>query len=191
MKRIISAAFVVAIATILGTGCQTRFTVTKHAEAVLPIQEVVKVNGEDRVIVTRYERASGGWEATARSPLYAQEGIKGLDVSVGTNGTVALKAGEYARDLSPNAVELTREMFAGGAKLISEIGVAYAKITGGAQADTVLTVAQKIYQSFTDGGGDPAKAKLTTTGDGLTLSDGTICTTCTPDGTCTTGNCSY
>ena len=183
---------IVAAALAALTGCQTRFTVTKHAEKVLPIEEVVKVNGEDRVIVTRYDRASGGWEATARSPLWAQEGIKGLDVSVGTNGTVALKAGEYARDLSTNAVALTKEMFAGGATLIREIGEAYVKIAGGgAQASTVLSVAQKLYQSFTDGGGDPAKATVTENGGNVVVSDGTICTTCTPDGTCTTGNCSY
>ena len=173
-------------------GCQTRITAEKFPEQVLPIQQKVTVNGEDRLITTHYQIASGGWDATARSPLWAQEGIKGLDVSVGTNGTVALKAGEYARDLSTNAVTLTKEMFAGGATLIREIGEAYVKIAGGgAQASTVLSVAQKLYQSFTDGGGDPAKATVTENGGNVVVSDGTICTTCTPDGTCTTGNCSY
>lgn len=181
------------IATLVAalTGCQTRITATKNPESVHPIQKVVQVNGQDQVIVDRYQISSGGWEATARSPLYATEALDGLAISVATNGTVSLDLNKYNRDLSPNAVEMTKTMFDGGANLVTSIGEAYVKIAGGgAQADTVMSIVQKVYGAFTSGGGDATKATVTTDGDKLTLTDGSVCTTCTHDGNCTTGSCS-
>ena len=173
------------------TGCQTRITAEKYPEQVLPIQKVVKVNGEDQVITEHYQIASGGWEATARSPLYATEALEGLSISVSTNGTVSLDLNKYERDLSPNAVVMVEKMFKGGADLALAIGDAYVKIAGGgAQADTVTAFVKKAYGAFTSGGGDPSKATVATEGDKLTISDGSVCTTCTPDGNCTTGACS-
>ena len=175
------------------TGCQTRITATKNAEVAHPIQEVVKVNGEDQVIARSYQVTSGGWEATARSPLYAAEALKGLKIGVETNGTVKLEIDTYNRDLSTNAVAMTREMFSGGAQLAIAIGDAYTKISGGgAQAATLTDVTKKIIQAFTSGGGDASKAVVTAdeANGKIALSDGSVCTTCTLDGTCTTGACS-
>lgn len=187
MKQLMLLA---ALAAVL-TGCQTRITATKNAEVAHPIQKVVQVNGQDQVIVDHYQVTSGGWEATARSPLYAKEELKGLEIGVETNGTVRLSLGTYDRDLSTNAVAMVDTMFKGGANLALAIGDAYVKIAGGgAQADTVTSVVKKVYSAFASGGGDPKKATVTTEGDKLTISDGSVCTTCTPDGQCTTGACS-
>ena len=190
MNKVMFAAFVAAVGVGM-IGCQTRITAEKYAEQVLPIQKVVKVNGEDQVITEHYQIASGGWYATARSPLYATEALEGLSISVSTNGTVALDLNKYERDLSTNAVVIVENMFKGGADLALAIGDAYVKIAGGgAQADTVTEVVKKVYGAFTSGGGDPSKATVATEGDKLTISDGSVCTTYTPDGNCTTGNCS-
>ena len=186
----INLTAVAALAAALLAGCQTRITATKHAEAVHPIQKVVTVNGQEQVIVDRYEISSGGWEATARSPLYAAESLSGLSISVATNGTVSLELDNYRRDTSTNAVALVDTMFRGGANLAIAIGEAYVKIAGGgAQAESVMTVASKVYQAFANGGGDASKATVTTEGDTVKVSDGSVCTTCTADGTCTTGAC--
>ena len=175
------------------TGCQTRITATKNAEVAHPIQEVVKVNGEDQVINKSYQVTSGGWEATARSPLWAAETLKGLSIGVETNGTVRMDLDTYGRDLSTNAVTMTREMFSGGAQLAIAIGDAYCKIAGGgAQADTVTKVVAKAYNLFKGAGGDETKATVTTdpaTGT-LKVSDGTTCVTCDKSGNCTAGTCS-
>ena len=180
---------IVALVAAALTGCQTRITATKHAEVAHPIQHVVKVNGEDQVIVDQYQVTSGGWEATARSPLYATEALEGLSVS--TNGKVALNLNKYERDLSTNAVVMVEKMFKGGADLALAIGDAYVKIAGGgAQADTVTAFVKMAYAAFTGGGGDPSKATVETEGDRLTISDGSVCTICSPDGNCTTGACS-
>ena len=190
MNKLVIAAIVAAFGIGL-TGCQTRITAEKYPEQVLPIQKVVKVNGEDQIITEHYQIASGGWYATARSPLYATEALEGLAISVSTNGTVSLDLNKYERDLSTNAVVMVEKMFKGGADLALAIGDAYVKIAGGgAQADTVTEVVKKVYGAFTSGGGDPSKATVATEGDKLTISDGSVCTTCTPDGNCTTGTCS-
>lgn len=173
------------------TGCQTRITATKNAEVAHPVQKVVQVNGQDQIIIDHYQVTSGGWEATARSPLYAKEELKGLEIGVETNGTVHLSLGSYDRDLSTNAVVMVDNMFKGGANLALAIGDAYVKIAGGgAQAEVVTSIVKKIYTAFAGGGGDASKATVTTEGDKLTISDGSVCTTCTPDGVCTTGACS-
>lgn len=177
------------VGCIILTGCQTRITATKNAEVAHPIQEVVKVNGEDRVITKSYLVTSGGWDATARSPLYANEALNGLKIRVETNGTVRLELDTYDRDLSTNSVAMTREMFSGGAQLAIAIGDAYCKIAGGgAQADTVTKVVAKAYNLFKGSGGDVTKATVSTdpaTGT-VKVSDGTTCVTCDKDGNCST-----
>jgi len=186
MKKLMMGVLAAACGVIV-CGCQTRITATKNAEQVLPIQKVVEVNGQQQVIVERYQIASGGWEATARSPLYATEGLKGLDLGVETNGTVYLKLDAYSRDLSTNAVAQTEKMFSGGAQLVTAIGDAYVKIAGGgAQAATVLDVAQAAYSYFEANGGDVSKATVTTTDKSVKVSDGQTAIECDVDGNCTT-----
>lgn len=185
MKKTI---IVSCLASFVLGGCQTRITAEKYPEQVLPIQKVVKVNGEDQVITEHYQIASGGWYATARSPLYATEGLKGLEIGVHTNGSVTLALGEYNRDLSTNSVVMVEKTFSGGAQLAVAIGDAYCKIAGGgAQADTVMTMAAKAVKMFTDKGGDPTKATVTTdeAAKTITVSDGSTCVECNEAGVCT------
>ena len=92
------------IAGLLVGGCQTRITAEKFAEKVTPIQKVVTVDGKDQVITTHAVVSSGGWYATARSPLWADETLRGLSLGVQTNGMVYLNLQDYHRDLSSNAV---------------------------------------------------------------------------------------
>ena len=185
MKKLMMVALAAGAAAMM-TGCQTRITATKNAEVAHPIQEVVKVNGEDQVINRSYQVTSGGWEATARSPLWASETLKGLEIGVQTNGSVKMSIDKYGRDLSTNAVTMTKEMFSGGAQLATAIGDAYVKIAGGgAQADTALSVTKKIISYFTSKGGDASKATVTTEDGKIKVSDGTTCVTCDKDGNCT------
>lgn len=194
MKKIMFAALVAAFGIGI-TGCQTRITGEKYPEQVLPIQKVVKVNGEDQVITEHYQIASGGWSVTARSPLYATEALEGLNFGVGTNGFVHLALAKYNRDLSTNATVMVDGMFKNGANLVIAIGDAYTKIAGGgAQADTALASAAKIYNFFTSKGGNPDKATVSVNeaNKNLVVTDGTTCVECTADGTCTectTGAC--
>ena len=146
----------------------------------------MKVNGEDQVITRGYQVTSGGWEATARSPLWASETLKGLEIGVQTNGSVTMSIDKYGRDLSTNAVTMTKEMFSGGAQLATAIGDAYVKIAGGgAQADTALSVTKKIISYFTSKGGDAAKATVSNDGNAVKVTDGKTTISCDKDGNCT------
>lgn len=186
MNKIILAAVCVAIA--LGiTGCQSVFEVTKNPEAVHPIQEVVQVNGQDQVIVSRYERSSGGYNGYYRAPLWSNEHINGVKASVKTDGTFDLGIQDYKKDLSTNAVVMVEKMFSGGAQLALAIGDAYTKIAGGgAQADTVANLTAKAYNFFKSKGGDIDAAKVTVDDAAKTfkISDGSTCVECTADGNC-------
>ena len=91
MKRKMFRIFaLLGVSVVMCAGCQTRITAEKFAEVAHPIQAVVQTNGVDVVITTGYMVTSGGWYATARSPLYAKEELRGLNIGVSTNGTVSM-----------------------------------------------------------------------------------------------------
>lgn len=186
MLMLIAAACAAAFA-----GCQTRVQIERDEPSkILPKQEVRTINGTNVLVTVDYFCPPAHYCVTARSPLYAKESVAKFAANVGDNGTWSINADGYSRDLSTNAVVMVKEMFSGGAQLAIAIGDAYTKIAGGgAQASTVMDVASKVYNAFTSGGGNPEKASVTTTADAIKVSDGSTCTTCTADGTCTTGAC--
>lgn len=187
MNKLVIAAFVAAFGIGL-TGCQTRIMAEKNPEQVFLIQEKVTINGIEQIITKDVKTASGGWYATARSPLWATEGLEGLQIGVHTNGSVTLSLGKYHRDLSTNSVVMVEKMFSGGAQLAIAIGDAYTKIAGGgAQADTIANLTAKAYNLFKSKGGNIDSAKVTVDGAGKTfkIDDGATCIECSEDGTCT------
>ena len=182
---VVIASFLAAF--ILCPGCQTRLTAQKFAEVPLPIQEKVTVNGQEQLVTKSYVFASGGWYWTARSPLWATESLKGLDI--GCEGTkVWLKTDSYNRDLSTNAVAMTKTIFDGSTNLVGAIGKAYATIATGGSGELAATVASKVYNYFKDKGGNEAASKILVdeAAQTLTVSDGTVGVVCDA-----AGNCSY
>ena len=165
-------------------GCQTRITAEKYAEVAHPIQEKVSTNGVDEIITTGYMVTSGGWYATARSPLYADEVMKGLDLGVMTNGTVYLRLDSYHRDLSTNAVVMTKTIFDGSANLALAVAKAYATIQTAGASEDGSSIASKVVNYFKSKGGDESKSTVTAEGDKLTVTDGTTCVQCDAAGNC-------
>ena len=184
-----SQLFAAALAATLAAlcGCQTRVTIESDATTPLPIQALVEENGTNRVITTGYYEGRPHYLITARSPLYAKESVARFAAQVGERGTWSINADGYSRDLSTNAVAVTHAMFEGGANLAVAIGDAYAKIAGGkAQADTALSVGQRVVQYFKSRGGDVSKATVTTDTASSTVkvSDGSTCVSCDAAGNC-------
>ena len=185
------ALCVVALCAITGCcalifcGCQTRITAEKNAEVAHPIQQVVQTNGVDTVITTGYMVTSGGWYATARSPLYADEVMKGLDLGVMTNGTVYLRLDSYHRDLSTNAVTMVKTIFDGSANLALAVAKAYATISSAGATGAGSSIASKVVSYFKSRGGDESKSTVTAEGDKLTVTDGTTTIQCDSAGNCT------
>ena len=113
-----------------------------------------------------------------------------LKVSVNPDGSYEASLGSRVNDVSSNGVAMVTGTIDATTKLVAEAAAAYVKIAGGgAQSDVVSQVVSKAVASFVAGGGDAGKAKASDAGDKITITDGAVCTTCTADGTCTTGAC--
>lgn len=118
------------------------------------------------------------------------------DVSVKVNADGSYEAGIGSRvnDVSSNGVAMVTGGIDAATRLVSACAAAYATIAGGgAQTDTVLSVAQKVYAFFASKGGDAAKATVTTEGGTVRVTDGTTTIQCDRDGNCTScadGACS-
>lgn len=183
MKKLMILAALAAIAA----GCQTRITAEKNPEVAHPIQAKVTVNGEDQIITTGYMVTSGGWYATARSPLYAKEELKGLRIGVATNGTVTLALAEYDRDLSTNAIVMVKTIFDGSVNLVNAAAKAYATVQSAGAATAAEAVGRKIAEYFKSKGGDPAKSTVIAdeTAKTVTVTDGSTCISCDAAGNCT------
>lgn len=183
-KRLIKLAALAGVAVSMCAGCQTRITAEKFAENAHPIQAVVTTNGVDVVITTGYMVTSGGWYATARSPLYAKEELRGLNIGVSTNGMVTLALDSYDRDLSTNAVVMVKTIFDGSANLALAVAKAYATISTGGTSEAASSIASKVANYFKSKGGDERKSTVTAEGDKLTVTDGTTCVQCDAAGNC-------
>ena len=193
MKKIIiksiSAILLLAICGCVAfvfVGCQTRVTWTKHPETALPIQDVRTVNGVEQVLTVGYQMAGGGFEVTARSPLFAKESLNGFRAETFTNGTFSASFGSYERDLSTNSVVMVRTIFDGSSNLAAAVAKAYATISTGGTSDATGAIVNKVVSLFKSKGGDAAKSTVTSDGEKITVTDGTTSVQCDAD-----GNCSY
>ncbi len=150
-------------------GCQTVIEAEKNPE------QVVMIDGKTVI-------ASGGWRASARSPLWATESLKGLDLGVGTNSTVYLRLDTYNRDLSTNSVVLTEKALDGAANLAAKIGAAIATSGASAGADAISSAAKTLYDKFTAAGGNVENATVECKDGVCTVTDGSV--------SCSDGSCS-
>ena len=113
-----------------------------------------------------------------------------VEVVANADGSYTAKLGSRTNDVSENGIRMVTGSIEATTKLVSACAEAYVKIAGGGVATDVTTaVVSKVIQAFTSGGGDVGKATVTTTDNAIKVSDGAICTTCDPDGNCTTGAC--
>ena len=189
MKKLLIVAALAAIAT----GCQTRITAEKRPERGLPIEKVVKVNGEDRVITNDYKIASGGWYATARSPLWATEALSGLSLGVSTNGTVYLNLDSYSRDLSTNAVVMVHTLSELAADIAGKVTAAICAYYGGGAVSatsklgemTIKDITGKIQAKLAKKGVTDATASKV---DASAIANEVVSDICQGD-SCTTGAC--
>lgn len=177
MKKIIIIASLAASFC----GCQTRITAEKNAEVAHPIQSVVKVNGTNQVVTTGYMVTSGGWYATARSPLWADEAMKGLNIAVSTNGTVSLSLDDYSRDLSTNAVAMTKVMCDAASDITAKVTAAIVTHGGSVAAGSTQSAISTLVSNFIKAGGDAKKATVTCEDGSCSITDGSVICT---DGSC-------
>ena len=193
MKRVIMKVFSVAALLVIGgcvalvfVGCQTRVTWERYPETALPVQSVVSVNGVEQLATTGYQLTGGGWYVTARSPLFAKEQFSGFALSIGTNGETTVALNSYDRDLSTNAVTMTKTFFDGSANLALAVAKAYATISTCGASDAGGALVSKVVKYFKAQGGDPSKSSVLadTSASKLTVTDGVTSICCDSLGNC-------
>lgn len=182
MKKLVMLAALAAIAVGF-TGCKS-IEVERHAQTLATVQ-----NADGTATVVRDAQNNpiildGGWSLDYFQHWNWQEFAslmaKAGEAEVSING---YRGGADATNLTA----LVTASFAGGANLATAIGEAYVKIAGGgAQASTVLSSAQKVYEYFTGKGGDASKATVSadTAANTLKVTDGSTCIQCDAQGNC-------
>ena len=145
----IMAKFAVVAAILATTGCQTRIVAVKHPEVVTPIERVVEIDGTNRVITADVIISSGGWEASARSPLWATEALSGLSLGVATNGTVYLNLDDYHRDLSTNAVLVVQSLSELAADVAGKVTAAICAYYGGGAVSATSKLGELTIKDIT------------------------------------------
>ncbi len=163
-------------------GCQTRITAQKFPETAVPF---VVTDASGSATTNGYQVLSGGWYVTARSPLWADEAIKGLSVGTTDKGAVHLEIADYSRDLSTNAVVMVDVMFKGAAELTKQVGVAWASIASVGASSAVSSVANRAVAYFVGKGGDASKASVSCKDGSCTITDGAVSVSCDASGACT------
>lgn len=110
-----------------------------------------------------------------------------VKVDVQSDGAYTASLGSRVNDVSTNGIAMVTGGINAMTKLVSTCAAAYVTIAGGgAQVDTTTAIVSKMVKYFTDKGGSAEKATVTTdtTAGTVKISDGTVCTSCTADGTC-------
>ncbi len=144
----------------------------KHADGTV---EVVKDTAGKPLIL------DGGWKVD----YFQHWNWQKFDNLEAKAGEAELKINNYQSGSDTNLTALVDASMAGATRLVVSIGETYAKVAGGgAQADTVLDVAQRVYSYFTSKGGDPAKATVSEADGAVKVTDGTTAVSCSADGTC-------
>ena len=146
MKHI-NHAIMAAILAAFAAGCQTRITAEKHPEQMLPIYAAAPSNSV--LYIADYRPASGGWYATARSPLWATEALSGLSLGVATNGVVYLDLDSYNRDLSTNAVAMVSTLSELAADIAGKVTAAICAYYGGGAVSATSKLGNMTIKDIT------------------------------------------
>ena len=168
MKKLIEITTLAALCAI-AAGCQTRITAEKFPEQMLPVYAAAPSNSV--LYVAGYQPASGGWYATARSPLWATEALSGLSLGVQTNGTVYLNLDSYNRDLSTNAVAMVSTLSELAADIAGKVTAAVCAYYGGGAVSATSKLGEMTIKDITG----KVQAKLAKKG----ITDAN-CTNCDP-----------
>lgn len=182
MKKVLMFAAIAAIFAGL-TGCKS-IEVERNAASLATVQ-----NADGTVSVVKDAQGNpvildGGWSVDYFQHWNWQR-FDSLSAKAGTG--VSLDINNYASGADSNLVSLVETSLAGATKLIATAAEAYVKVAGGgAQADTALSVGQKIYEFFKSKGGDETKATVTadTADNTVKVTDGTTCVSCDANGNC-------
>ena len=176
--------FAVGVALLgICSGCKS-VEVERNAQSLATIESadgtrtVVKDAAGNPVIL------DGGWSVDYFQHWNWQK-FDSLKATAGAGVSLDINNYEGGADAT-NLTQLVQTSLDSMTKLATAVGEAYAKIAGGAQADTALDVAARVVNYFKSSGGDAEKATVTTdtATSTLTVSDGSTSVSCDAAGNC-------
>jgi hypothetical protein len=188
MKKMIMIAAGACAVAMMMPGCKS-IEVERHAAKLATVQNADGTVSVVRDAANNPVTLDGGWEVDYFQHWNWQR-FDSLSAKAGAG--VSLDINNYASGADSNLISLVETSLAGATKLIATAAEAYTKVAGGgAQADTALSVGQKIYEFFKSKGGDVSKATVSTdsASNTLTVTDGSTCISCDAAGNCTDGSC--
>lgn len=160
-----------AIAGALIGGCKS-IEVNKRPQTALTWTDT---NGVVRLVLDNANKPvilDGGWEVDY-SQHWMWTKLDTLNATAGTGVTLSLNG--YESGVDSNLVALVRTSFDGAALLAAKIGAAIATSGGSAAADGVAALVRK----FVSNGGNVSKATVSCANGACTVTDGTVCESCT------------
>lgn len=180
MKTMCRTAAAAAMVCAALAGCKS-IEVDRKGQSLATVQgadgadQVVKDAAGNPIIL------DGGWKVD----YFQHWNWQKFDNLEAEAGAAKLRINNYQSGSDTNLTALVDASMAGATRLVVSIGETYAKVAGGgAQADTVLDVAQRVYSYFTSNGGDPAKATVSEADGAVKVTDGMTAVSCSADGTC-------
>ena len=180
MKKMYRAAAMAAMICAALAGCKS-VEVDRRAQSLATVQgaggaaEVVRDAAGNPIVL------DGGWNVD----YFQHWNWQRFDALEAEAGAAKLRINNYSSGADTNLAALVDASMAGATRLVVAVGETYAKVAGGgAQADTVLDVAQRVYAYFTSHGGDPAKAAVSEADGKVRVSDGATTVECDAGGNC-------
>lgn len=167
--------------------CAAALAGCKSVEVDRRAQSLATVRGAEGAVEVVRDAAGnpivldGGWTVD----YFQHWNWQRFDALEAEAGAAKLRINNYQSGADTNLAALVDASMADATRLVVAVGETYAKIAGGgAQADTVLAVAQRVYAAFTAAGGDPSKAAVAEADGKLVVSDGATAVACDRDGNC-------
>lgn len=152
-------------------GCKS-IEVEKRPQSALTWTDT---NGVVRLVLDNANKPvilDGGWEVDYFQH-WTWTKLDTLQATAGTGVTLSLNG--YESGVDSNLVALVKTSFDGAALLAAKIGAAIATSGGSAAADGVAALVRK----FVSNGGDVSKATVSCANGACTVTDGTVCESCT------------
>lgn len=184
-KLIVAAAVVfVGVAMLLTGGCRA-VTVENYGEEVVVDADKKPVTLADGKIQT----IKKGWRVHHNQHWMASD-VDTMEAHIKPED-ISFAMGKVSSKPSPELANVIDKSMSGLTQLAIAVGEAYTKIAGGgAQAETVVSTAEKVVEYFKAKGGDPSTATVTTDEAAKTVkvTDGKTSVTCDAAGNCTNCN---
>ena len=159
------------IAGMLVGGCKS-IEVEKRPQSALTWTDT---NGVVHVVLDKADKPvilDGGW-VVDYFQHWTWTKLDTLQATAGTGVTLSLNG--YETGVDSNLVALVKTSFDGAALLAAKIGAAIATSGGSAAAEGVAALVKKFVAS----GGDVSKATVSCANGACTVTDGTVCESCT------------